>query len=228
MSERVLITGANGLIGRALVNKYLSNGDRVIAQVRDSNSISPRENLEIHSFDFAKKSGAELLSEVGQLDILINNAANQEVVPISEISRAKFEEILRVNVIAPSELSVAAKAAGASRIVNLSSVEANVAKSGHEIYGASKAALEALTRTLGNALAPVRVNGVRLGLVGGPDLTDRWPAGVTNWKNAVAAKRYASPEEVADFVFQITGKEFSYSTGAIFDFDGGKSSSAGW
>ena len=228
MSERVLITGANGLIGRALVDKYLSNGNRVIAQVRDSNSISPRENLEIHSFDFSRGSGAELLSEVGQLDILINNAANQEVVPISEISRAKFEEILRVNVIAPSELSVAAKVAGASRIVNLSSVEANVAKSGHEIYGASKAALEALTRTLANALAPVRVNGVRLGLVGGPDLTDRWPTGVTNWKNAVATKRYASPEEVADFVFQITGKEFSYSTGAIFDFDGGKSSSAGW
>lgn len=49
MSERVLITGANGLIGRALVDKYLSNGDRVIAQVRDSNSISPRENLEIHN-----------------------------------------------------------------------------------------------------------------------------------------------------------------------------------
>jgi len=228
MNERVLITGANGLIGRALVDKYLSKNYQVVAQVRNSQNLSPRKSLEIKNFDFDKSSGADLLANIGRIDILINNAANQEVVPISDISRSKFEEILRVNVIAPSELAVAAKAAGASRIVNLTSVEADVAKAGHEIYGASKAALEALTKTLANALSPVRVNGVRLGLIGEPELASRWPTGVTNWKNAVAAKRYASPEEVADFVFQVTGKEFSYSTGAIFDFDGGKSSSAGW
>jgi 3-oxoacyl-[acyl-carrier protein] reductase len=228
MSERVLITGANGLIGRALVDKYLSMDYQVVAQVRNSQNLSPRKNLEIKTFDFDNSSGAKLIEEIGQIDILVNNAANQEVISISDISRSKFEEILRVNLIAPSELSIAAKAAGATRIVNLSSVEAGIAKSGHEIYGASKAALEALTRTLANALAPVRVNGVRLGLVGDSELAKRWPAGVSNWKDAVAAKRYATPEEVADFIFQVTGKEFSYSTGAIFDFDGGKSASAGW
>lgn len=228
MSERILITGANGLIGRALVDKYLSMDYQVIAQVRDSKNLAPRKNLEIKTFDFDNSTGAELIKEIGQIDILVNNAANQEVIPISDISRSKFEEILRVNLIAPSELSIAAKTAGASRIVNLTSVEAVVAKAGHEIYGASKAALEALTKTLANALAPVRVNGVRLGLVGDPELAVRWPSGVTTWKNSVAAKRYASPKEVAEFIFQVTGTEFSYSTGAIFDFDGGKSSSAGW
>jgi NAD(P)-dependent dehydrogenase (short-subunit alcohol dehydrogenase family) len=228
MSEQVLITGANGLIGRALVEQYLGAGYRVIAQVRDTNSLLKRDNLEIVAIDFAKDSAAQLISNIKQLDILINNAANQEVLPIANLSRSKIEEVLKVNVIAPFELSVAAKAAGATRIINISSVEADVAKSGHEIYGASKAALESLTKTLANALAPTRVNGVRLGLIGDSELPKRWSAGVTSWNRAVAASRYATPEEVANFVMQISGKDFSYTTGAIFDFDGGKSASAGW
>jgi NAD(P)-dependent dehydrogenase (short-subunit alcohol dehydrogenase family) len=228
MSEQVLITGANGLIGRALVEQYLGAGYRVIAQVRDTNSLLKRDNLEIVAIDFAKDSAAQLISNIKQLDILINNAANQEVLPIANLSRSKIEEVLKVNVIAPFELSVAAKAAGATRIINISSVEADVAKSGHEIYGASKAALESLTKTLANALAPTRVNGVRLGLIGDSELPKRWSAGVTSWNSAVAASRYATPEEVANFVMQISGKDFSYTTGAIFDFDGGKSASAGW
>lgn len=228
MSEQVLITGANGLIGRALVEQYLGAGYRVIAQVRDTNSLLKRDNLEIVAIDFAKDSVAQLFSNIKQLDILINNAANQEVLPIANLSRSKIEEVLKVNVIAPFELSVAAKAAGATRIINISSVEADVAKSGHEIYGASKAALESLTKTLANALAPTRVNGVRLGLIGDSELPKRWSAGVTSWNSAVAASRYATPEEVANFVMQISGKDFSYTTGAIFDFDGGKSASAGW
>lgn len=228
MSEQVLITGANGLIGRALVEQYLGAGYRVIAQVRDTNSLLKRDNLEIVAIDFAKDSAAQLFSNIKHLDILINNAANQEVLPIANLSRSKIEEVLKVNVIAPFELSVAAKAAGATRIINISSVEADVAKSGHEIYGASKAALESLTKTLANALAPTRVNGVRLGLIGDSELPKRWSAGVTSWNSAVAASRYATPEEVANFVMQISGKDFSYTTGAIFDFDGGKSASAGW
>ena len=228
MSEQVLITGANGLIGRVLVEKYLGAGYQVIAQVRDTNSLLKRDNLQIVVFDFAKDSAAQLFSNIKHVDILINNAANQEVLPIANLSRSKIEEVLKVNVIAPFELSVAAKAAGATRIINISSVEADVAKSGHEIYGASKAALESLTKTLANALAPTRVNGVRLGLIGDSELPKRWSAGVASWNSAVAASRYATPEEVADFVIQISGKDFSYTTGAIFDFDGGKSASAGW
>lgn len=60
MSEQVLITGANGLIGRALVEQYLGAGYRVIAQVRDTNSLLKRDNLEIVVIDFAKDSAAQL------------------------------------------------------------------------------------------------------------------------------------------------------------------------
>jgi 3-oxoacyl-[acyl-carrier protein] reductase len=228
MSERVLITGASGLIGRALVKRHLAAGNFVIAQVRNESVLPSQNNLEVKVFDFSKRSGADLISQVKNVDLVINNAANQEVLPIENVTRSKFEEVLRINVIAPFELSIAGKAAGATRIINISSIEANVAKTGHEIYGASKAALDSLTKTLANALAPIRVNGVRLGLVGDTELSTRWPSGVSNWQNAVAARRYASPAEVADFVFQIGGKDFSYTTGAIFDFDGGKGASAGW
>jgi NAD(P)-dependent dehydrogenase (short-subunit alcohol dehydrogenase family) len=77
-------------------------------------------------------------------------------------------------------------------------------------------------------LAPMRVNGIRLGLVGDANLTERWPSGVKAWNALVPGKRFASPAEVAAFVFQISSSDFDYATGAIFDFDGGKSAAPGW
>ncbi len=228
MNKSVLVTGASGLIGKSIVKKFQDENWKIYAQVRSSKNVSFGDNVEIIEFDLGKESGKNLISQISQLDLVINCAANQEVIPASEISAEKAAEIFKINAIAPFEIAVAAKSKGANVVTNISSIEGDVARPGHELYGATKAALDSITRSLANSLAPMRVNGVRLGLVGDANLTERWPSGVKAWNSLVPGKRFASPAEVAAFVFQISSTDFDYATGAIFDFDGGKSAAPGW
>lgn len=228
MNKSVLVTGANGLIGKSIVEKFQIENWKIYAQVRSSKKVSFGDNVEIIEFDLEKDSGKNLISKIPKLDLVINCAANQEVIPASEISAEKAAEIFTINTIAPFEIAVAAKSIGATVVINISSIEGDVARPGHEIYGATKAALDSITRSLANSLAPMRVNGIRLGLVGDANLNERWPSGVTAWNSLVPIKRFASPAEVAAFVFQISSSDFNYATGAIFDFDGGKSAAPGW
>ena len=228
MNKSVLVTGASGLIGKSIVKKFQDENWKIYAQVRSSKNVSFGDNVEIIEFDLGKESGKNLISQISQLDLVINCAANQEVIPASEISAEKAAEIFKINAIAPFEIAVAAKSKGANVVINISSIEGDVARPCHEIYGATKAALDSITRSLANSLAPMRVNGIRLGLVGDANLIERWPSGVTAWNSLVPRNRFASPAEVAAFVFQVSSSDFDYATGAIFDFDGGKSAAPGW
>jgi 3-oxoacyl-[acyl-carrier protein] reductase len=230
-SQRLLLTGASGLIGRALVTKYLEENWSVVAQVnKNPESLSEfSSRLEIVHLDLALPgNGRKLAEQIGKFDLVINNAADQSVISPSEGEIKDIEALFRVNLFAPLEIMAAAKSKGASTCINISSIEAVSARPGHEIYGASKAALESLTKSLSVSFAPMRINAVRLGLVGDSGIENRWPEGVAAWRNAVPLKRYASPDEVADFIYEISKTSFSYATGAIFDFDGGKSASPGW
>ncbi len=228
MNKSVLVTGASGLIGKSIVEKFQDENWKIYAQVRSSKNVSFGGNVEIIEFDLGKESGKNLISKISQLDLVINCAANQEVIPALEMSAEKAAEIFKINAIAPFEIAVAAKSKGANVVINISSIEGDVARPGHELYGATKAALDSITRSLANSLAPMRVNGIRLGLVGDANLTERWPSGVKAWNSLVPGKRFASPAEVAAFVYQISSTDFDYATGAIFDFDGGKSAAPGW
>ena len=226
MSKSVLVTGASGMIGKSLVAKFEKEGWQVFAQVR--NELVFPNPVKTIKFDLSHGSAKDLIAQISKLDLIINCAANQEVISAEEITDQKALEIFKINTIAPFEIVVAAKSIGAKVAINISSIEGDVARPGHEIYGASKAALDAITRSLANSLAPMRVNRVRLGLIGGPDLAQRWPGGVASWKGVVPAGRYASADEVAEFIYKLSGPEFEYATGAIFDFDGGKSAAPGW
>ena len=225
MSKRVLITGANGLIGRAFIKTFLENSWDVLAHSRQPFD-SDAKNLVLDLSPAG--SGKKLFELAGKVDCVINNAANQEVVSAEALTPSDIERIFRINTAAPTEITIAAKAVGAQVVINISSIEAITPRPGHEIYGASKAALESLTRSLANSLAPMRVHGIRLGLVGDENLEERWPEGVASWNSTVPAHRYANPHEVAALALAMTTSTFSFATGAIIDFDGGKSASPGW
>lgn len=223
--KRVLITGANGLIGRALVESFLNHGWDAIAHTRKpmtTRATNINKDLSLPG------SGTELVESLGAVDCVINNAANQEVIEATTLTPLDIEKIFRVNVAAPAEITVAAKRAGAATVINISSIEGIAPRPGHEIYGASKAALDSLTRSFANSLSPMRVHGIRLGLIGDSSLVDRWPEGVASWNSSVASHRYGSPEEVAALALAMTSSTFAFATGAIIDFDGGKSASPGW
>jgi NAD(P)-dependent dehydrogenase (short-subunit alcohol dehydrogenase family) len=214
-TKRALITGGTGLIGRALIKRFEQTGWHVIAPTRAQ-------------FDLAVPGQAErMVAAAGDIDLLINCAADQSVLELSSDPTA-IARLFQINVLSPLAALVKAKQYGASVGINISSIEAISPRMGHEIYGASKAALEGLTKSLAVSLAPMRVNAIRLGLIGDATLEERWPDGVASWRNSVPAGRYGAPEEVAEFALTIAGGQFDFATGAIFDFDGGKSASPGW
>jgi NAD(P)-dependent dehydrogenase (short-subunit alcohol dehydrogenase family) len=223
--KSILITGASGFIGQAYVNRFLDLGAIVCAQV-NTGTIASRNNLHVIATDLAiAKSGnslvQEALSRAGKLDFVINNAADQSILDPALATRSKIEHMMRINVDAPKEIIDESSKSGVSVVLNISSVEALNPRAGHEIYGASKAALDVLTRSASRAHSPMRVLGLRLGLIGKPGIDQAWPEGVAAWKSATPLGRYASAEEVVGVTEFLFSDANAWATGSTYDFDGG-------
>ena len=226
----ILITGASGLIGRELVSRYLELGAIVCAQVH-TGEIPARQNLHVIATDLSvPNSGTSLVQEAvaraGSLDFIINNAANQAVLDPAKAKRAEIDLMNRINVDAPQEIIQEASRHGVSVVLNISSVEALNPRPGHEIYGASKAALDLLTRSASRDFAPMRTLGLRLGLIGGPGIEEGWPEGVAAWKRASPLGRYGSAAEVVGVTEFLLSPANAWATGSTYDFDGGVGSSS--
>ena len=223
--KSILITGASGLIGQAYVSRFLELGATVCAQV-NTGELSARGNLHVIAADLSvAKSGNSLVQEAvsraGELDFVINNAANQAVLDPTQATRAEIELMMRINVDAPKEIIDESAKSGVKVVLNISSVEALNPRAGHEIYGASKAALDVLTRSASRAHAPMRVLGLRLGLIGRDGIDQAWPEGVAAWKAATPLGRYASAEEVVGVTEFLLSDANAWATGSTYDFDGG-------
>jgi 3-oxoacyl-[acyl-carrier protein] reductase len=226
----ILITGASGFIGQAYVARFLELGATVCAQVNTA-TIPSRSNLHVITADLAiAKSGnslvQEALSRAGKLDFVINNAADQSILDPALATRAEIEHMMRINVDAPKEIIDQSAKSGVSVVLNISSVEALNPRAGHEIYGASKAALDILTRSASRAYPPMRVLGLRLGLIGRPGIDQAWPEGVAAWKAATPLARYASAEEVVGVTEFLFSDANAWATGSTYDFDGGLGSNS--
>ena len=223
--KSLLITGASGMIGQAYVSRFLELGAIVCAQV-NTGELSARGNLHVIAADLSvAKSGNSLVQEAvsraGKLDFVINNAANQAVLDPTQATRAEIELMMRINVDAPKEIIDEAANSGVKVVLNISSVEALNPRAGHEIYGASKAALDVLTRSASRAHAPMRVLGLRLGLIGRDGIDQAWPEGVAAWKAATPLGRYASAGEVVGVTEFLLSDANAWATGSTYDFDGG-------
>ena len=226
----ILITGASGFIGSTYVDRFLELGFTVCAQV-NTGEIHARPNLHVIAEDLSvTKSGISLVQEAlaraGKLDYIINNAANQAILDPATAARAEIELMMRINVDAPKEIIDEAAKSGVKVVLNISSVEALNPRAGHEIYGASKAALDVLTRSASRAHAPMRVLGLRLGLIGRDGIDQAWPEGVAAWKAATPLARYATASEVVGVTEFLLSDANAWATGSTYDFDGGLGSNS--
>jgi len=225
--KRILITGASGGIGSAISTLYRDRGWEVFAQYLENEP----EVLRITSIkkDLSLPEAGRELVEAVKPHLVINCAADQSVFEIdSEGLYEKSSRMLAINLIAPLEIMRAAARHHSELCINISSIEALKAREGHALYGASKAALESLTRSAALELAPMRVLGVRLGLISRPGIEEDWPQGVDSWNKAAPLKRMASPEEVARMVSSIASDDFGWATGTTIEFDGGINAIPGW
>jgi NAD(P)-dependent dehydrogenase (short-subunit alcohol dehydrogenase family) len=225
----VVVTGAAGGIGRTICATFASGGARVIGLDRVADGAAPALSS-YHRIDLADLSALEpaverIWSAEGRIDVLVNNAAHLDTTPFADLSPESMVRTLTVNVAAVATLTRAVAtrmaAGGGGVVVNLASI-AGKRGSSQPLYGASKAGVISLTRTLARVYAPtVRVVGVAPALVEagmGPGLA-------TEVRGALLAQtplgRGATAQEVADVVAFLASPAASYISGETVDVHGG-------
>ena len=169
-SPVTLITGARKGIGRFLAERLLALGHRVAGLSRTPTDLV-HQNYRHFEADVADEAGVRgavqaIRREFGRLDNLVNNAGIASMNHSLLTPASTVEKVLRTNVVgvfvATRESAKVMRQSGGGRIVNFSTVAVPLALEGEAAYVASKAAVEALTRTLAREFAPfgIRVNAI--------------------------------------------------------------------
>ncbi|GGZ27257.1 SDR family NAD(P)-dependent oxidoreductase [Streptomyces poonensis] len=170
----------------------------------------------------------QLAEDAGAVDILINNASVMTFSPTIGQDLASYDTAFAVNVRAPFLLTalLAEKmaAGGGGSIVNVSSTAAGLGMPGMAVYGATKAALESLTRTWAAEFAEsnVRVNAVAPGPMRTSKVVAAMGPDMGGMGLTTALKRTSDPAEVAHVIAFLASDRASYMTGAIVAADGGR------
>ena len=177
--------------------------------------------------DLERMFGA-VIDHSGRLDVLINNASSFYPTPPGSISAEQWDDLIGTNLKAPLFLSQAAlphlRQSGGT-IVNIVDVHWQRPLKNHAVYGAAKAGLAMLTRSLAKDLGPeVRVNGVAPGAILWPEagLPDRVRENIIQ---QIPLKRPGEPSDVAAAVLFLV-RDAPYVNGQILTVDGGRS--VGW
>lgn len=241
--KRALITGGGRGIGREIALGYAREGaDVAVNYVRDA-AAAERTAAEIRALgrraavvqgdtsvaaDVARFVG-EAIAALGHLDVLVNNAAAMSRVPFLELTEQEWDRVLDVSLKGYFLVGQAVARHMVERrqgaIVNVSSVNQQLAAMSFAHYCAAKGGVGMLTRCMALELAPhgVRVNAIAAGTV----ITD-WnrdyfsrPENRGPREARTAMKRIGDPRELVGMAIYLASDEASYTTGAAMVVDGG-------
>ncbi len=235
-----LVTGGTKGIGRSIAMRLADSGATVIVGARNepdtpvagsSTSAGPVlfRHLDVKDTEQLGEAIGDITTEHGSLDLLVNNAGGAPPTDAAESPPKLHEAIVRLNLLAPLHLSQAANhlmqtQADGGHIINIGSVTGMRAAPGSAAYGAAKAGLISLTKSLAVEWAPkVRVNSVVAGAVLTDDALPFY--GGTDGVAAIGAdiplERMAEPLDVANAVVLLASPLASYVNGANLVLDGG-------
>ena len=229
-----LVTGATSGIGQAAAVQLAAQGTTVIVHGRDASRgaavVAEIENgggsARFVSADLGEPAAAlRLADEVGEVDILINNAGFAWFGPSAKLDAKTLDQLFAANVQAPyllvSVLAPKMVARGDGVILNLASRAGTVGQPTTAAYGATKAALASLARSWAAEYGPagIRVNAVSPG----PVYTNAAEREVfDSLGETTVLDRAGQPQEVAEVIGFLASPRASYITGTNVAVDGGR------
>lgn len=222
MTRTALVTGGASGLGAACVARFRAEGiEAIAADVREG------ADLVLDVTDPAAVDSA--IEDLPRIDILVNSAGIVGPnAPLTDVETDAFRRVIDVNLIGTFLCCRAAARRmtgnGWGRIVNIASMAGKDGNPGLSAYSASKAAVIALTKSLGKELATsgVLVNAIAPAVIATPMNEDTDPEVLARLTSLIPMGRLGQPEEVAALVSWLCSDEVSFSTGAVYDISGGR------
>jgi 3-oxoacyl-[acyl-carrier protein] reductase len=238
-----IVTGASKGIGASIAKHMALEGASVVVNYASSKEGADAVVAEIEKAggkaiavkaDVSKKAEIERLfaqakKSFGQLDILVNNAGRYEFAPLEAVTEDHFHKLFDLNVlglILSAQEAVKHFGPDGGNIINISSIVATLAPPNGAVYSATKAAVDAVTKSLAKELGPkqIRVNSINPGMV---ETEGVIAAGMSegDFRNKIEADtplgRIGQPQDIATAAVFFASSDSSWITGETLVIAGG-------
>src|SRR5437870_2611613 len=238
-----VVTGASKGIGAAIAEQLAAAGaavvvnyassragaEAVVQRIRQTGGNAVAVQADVSRLEDVRRLFAETKKGFGKLDILVNNAGVYEFAPLEVINAEHFHKQFDLNVLGlllTTQEAVKHFGPSGGSIVNISSVAATLAPPNASVYSATKAAVNAITRSLAQELGPrkIRVNAVSPGVIETEGLHATGISGSDFERQAVAQaplRRIGQPQDIAPAVVFLASVESGFTTGETLSISGG-------
>jgi 3-oxoacyl-[acyl-carrier protein] reductase len=236
--RHAVVTGGASGIGLAIAERMTGSGARVTIWDIDAKTGEKAASelagqfvaADVSQFDSVERAVAATLRHASAIDVFINNAGiTGPNVKLWEYPLDGWRDVFRINLDGVFHCCRAVvphmRARNYGRIVNIASVAGKDGNPNASAYSASKAAVIALTKSLGKELADtgIRVNCVTPAAVRTPLFAQMTQAHIDYMLSKIPMGRFGESDEIAALVAWLATEECSFSTGAVFDLSGGRS-----
>jgi D-xylose 1-dehydrogenase len=234
--KRVLVTGGGSGIGAGIVEAFAAQGADVVffdISEGDSQEVAQGTGAQFHRVDLTDTAGTQqtirgIIDQGGPIDILVNNAANDDRHDIDDVTEEYWDNRLNVNLkhqfFCAQAVVPGMRQKGKGVIINMGSISWHLGLPNLCLYETCKAAIEGLTRALARELGPddIRVSCVVPGNVRTPrQLQWYTPEGEAEIVNAQCLKGRLVPEDVAALILFLSSDDARLITGHEIFVDAG-------
>jgi 2-dehydro-3-deoxy-L-rhamnonate dehydrogenase (NAD+) len=238
--RHAVVTGGAAGLGFAIAQRLVASGGRVTIWDRDEAAAARAARelgggcgcvvVDVASEQSVRNAVRSTLARAPRIDALVNSAGiTGPNTKVWEYPVDAWRQVMEVNLtglfLCCREVVPAMRAANYGRIVNIASVAGKDGNPNASAYSASKAAVIALTKSLGKELADtdIRVNCVTPAAVKTAIFDQMSPEHIQFMLSKIPMGRFGTPEEIAALVGWLCTEDCSFSTGAVFDLSGGRS-----
>jgi 3-oxoacyl-[acyl-carrier protein] reductase len=238
--QKAVVTGATRGIGRAITEDLLAQGATVIGIYSGNEKTAQEfaatcpvpERLRLHKVDVSDYQAVEdffqkVEEEFDTIDILINNAGIRRDAALAMMRQEDWNQVIDVNLTGGYNMTKFAvqlmMKQKYGRIIFITSPMGHLGFAGQANYSASKAGQIGMMKSLSKEVGKrkITVNCVSPGFIGTDFLNDLNDEQVKAYKKMVPARRFGTPEEVADAVLFLAGKNAAYINGSVLEVTGG-------